>query len=177
MSKINFLTIAVVLLLLLNAGTLVFMFRMHTSHTETSQRRGEGPAAFIIEALQLDAQQQQQFAGLRKEHQQAIRAVHEEDRRLHDAYFDLLKTDHPDRAKVDSLALLIGAEENLLSKTTFEHFEKLRALCRDDQKKLFDATIDEISHRMALPPHGRPDGPPPPQGQDGPPPPQDGPPR
>ncbi|HSC38415.1 MAG TPA: hypothetical protein VLD19_11100, partial [Chitinophagaceae bacterium] len=120
---------------------------------------------------------QQQFAGLRKEHQQAIRAVHEEDRRLHDAYFDLLKTDHPDRAKVDSLALLIGAEENLLSKATFEHFEKLRALCRDDQKKLFDATIDEISHRMAPPPHGRPDGPPPPQGQDGPPPPQDGPPR
>ena len=48
MSKINFLTIAVVLLLLLNAGTLVFMFRMHTSQAETSQRRGEGPAAFII---------------------------------------------------------------------------------------------------------------------------------
>jgi len=178
MSKINFLTIAVVLLLLLNAGTLVFMFRWHDGKTTVLQGNGEGPAAFIIQTLQLDAQQQERFATLRREHQRITRAAREEDKRLHDAYFGLLKTDHPDTVKVNALATLIGEQEKLLSKVTFEHFEKLRALCRDDQKKLFDATIDEIARRMAPGPKQRPGGPPPrrEQMEEGPPP-QDGPPQ
>ena len=170
MSKINFLTIAVVLLLLLNAGTLLFVFRWHAGDSSRGHGNGEGPAAFIIQALQLDAQQQEQFAGLRRDHQQKVRALHEEDKRLHDAYFSLLKTEHPDRVRVDSIANLIGGMEKQLSSITFEHFEKLRALCRDDQKKRFDATIDEIARRMAPGPK-RPGGPPP----DGPP--RDGPPQ
>jgi protein CpxP len=161
MSKINFLTIAVVLLLLLNAGTLAVMYHWHAGGPGGPPDGGEGPAAYIVQTLKLDAQQQEQFAQLRREHRQAIRSVHEEDKRLHDAYFSLLKTDHPDKVQVDSLANLLAAEEKLLSKTTFEHFEKLRALCRPDQKELFDATIDEIAHRMAPPPQRGPrEGPP-----------------
>ena len=161
MSKINFLTIAVVLLLLLNAGTLAVVFHWHEGRRSGPQEGGEGPAAYIIQVLKLDEQQQQQFAELRQAHRQAIRSVHEEDKRLHDAYFSLLKTDRPDRAAVDSVANLLAVEEKLLSTTTFEHFEKLRALCRPDQKVLFDATIDEIAHRMAPPPPQGPGGPPP----------------
>lgn len=176
MSKINFLTLAVVLLLLLNAGTLVIMFRWHAAPAAGASGAGEGPAAFIIETLRLDPQQQEQFASLRREHQQQVRSVHEEDRRLHDAYFSLLKTEHPDTARVDSLAGLIGSLEQQLSKITFAHFEKLRALCRDDQKKRFDETIDDIARRMAPGPKQRPGGPPPPQ-QNGEGPPHEGPPR
>lgn len=176
MSKINFLTGSVVLLLLLNAGTLVFMLqRRGVETTDLPRGNGAGPAAFIIQALQLDDKQQEQFTTLRGEHQRITRAIHEEDKRLHDAYFDLLKTDHPDKAQVDSLASLIGAQHKLMEAAAFEHFEKLRAICREDQKKLFDNTIDEIARRMA--PRG-PGGPPPPPG-DGPPPGDhpDGPPR
>lgn len=182
MSKINFLTIAVVLLLLLNAGTLVFMLRWHEDKAAAAQGNGEGPAAYIIQTLQLDAQQQEHFATLRREHQQLTRSAREEGKRLHDAYFSLLKTDHPDTVKVNALAGQIGEQEKLLSRVTFEHFEKLRALCRDDQKKRFDATIDEIARRMAPGPRQRPGGPPPrrEQMEDGPPqdgPPHDGPPQ
>src|SRR4051812_34337606 len=125
MSKINFLTISVVLLLLLNAGTLVYMFRWHDSQKTGVVDSGNGPAAYIIQTLQLDEQQQQRLANLRREHQQSIRSVREEDQRLHDAYFSLLKTDSPNTAKIDSLAGLIGRMEMQLSKITFAHFEKL----------------------------------------------------
>jgi hypothetical protein len=169
MSKINLLVMAVIGLLLLNAGTLFFMFRWHGTTADSRLDNGEGPAAYIIQVLKLDTQQQAQFTVLRREHQQAIRHVHQEDRRLHDAYFSLLKTDHPDQAKVDSIADLICAEEKLLAKTTFDHFEKLRALCRTDQKELFDATIDDIARRMAPPPQRRPGGPPGQRPEQGPP--------
>jgi protein CpxP len=77
---------------------------------------------------------------------------------LHDLYFGMLKTDNPDKNKVDSVATLIGAKRKELATATFEHFQQLRAICRDDQKKLFDATIDDIA-RMVTGPHP-PDGPP-----------------
>ena len=149
MNQTRLLTIGVVLLLLLNAATLVYLYN--------GQGRPEGPPgrpdAFIIEQLQLDKEQQAAFARLRGQHQEAIREAREKDRDLHDAYFNLLKTDHPDMTKVDSLTALIGAQRQVIESATFNHFLQLRALCRPDQQKLFDNTIDDIARRMAPPPH------------------------
>ena len=157
MNKVLFLTICVVLLFLLNAGMLVYLFRLRSYQQEL---RGQGAELFIIDRLKLDAKQQQVFANLRKQHQDVTRRIHEEDRHLHDEFFTLLKTAHPDKTKADSIASLIASQRAKIEKATFEHFEQLRNLCNEDQKVLFDNTIDEIARRMA--PHrrpGRPDGP------------------
>lgn len=160
MSKTRFLTIALILLLLLNAVTLFLVFHMHLGQRQHERHDDGGPANFIIESLKLDASQQKQFADLRHQHQDFARTIHEEGKRLHDAYFDLLKTDDPDKAKVDSIAGLISAHQKQLELYTFDHFQKLRALCHDDQKKLFDQTIDEIAKQVGGPPP-HPDGLPP----------------
>jgi protein CpxP len=158
MSKVLFLTISVVLLFLLNAGMMIYLFRLRSYHREL---QGQRPDMFIIDQLHLDPQQQQSFSLLRHNHQEAVRAAQEEDRHLHDIYFTLLKTDHPDKTKADSVATLIAAQRSVIEKATFDHFQQLRELCRDDQKRLFDATIDEIARRMAPPRPGGPrDGPP-----------------
>jgi periplasmic protein CpxP/Spy len=170
MNKLRFLTWSVVLLLLLNAGTLIYLF-MQKKH-EQGPPAGGGAADFIIENLRLDAAQQKQFEEMRHQHQDITRRAHEEDRRLHDIYFSLLKTDNPDKAKVDSVSSLIATQRSMIESATFSHFQQLRQLCRDDQKKLFDATIDEIAKRMT--PKGPGPGGPPPGGPDGhrPPPPE-----
>jgi periplasmic protein CpxP/Spy len=161
MNKVLFLTICIVLLFLLNAGMLIYLLRLRSYQQDL---RGQGADMFIIERLKLDAGQQQEFANLRHQHQEVTRRAHEEDRHLHDEYFTLLKTAHPDKAKADSIASLIAAQRAVIEKATFDHFEQLRNLCNDDQKALFDNTIDEIAWRMA-PPHGRPGGRPgPPEG-------------
>jgi len=159
MNKTKFLTIGLVVLLLLNAVTLFILFHMHLAQKQHADREGEGPANFIVEQLRLDANQQKQFAELRHQHQDFARKTHEEGKKLHDAYFELLKTDDPDKTKVDSIASLMASHQKELELFTFDHFQKLRAICREDQKKLFDETIDDIA-RMAGggPPH--PGGPP-----------------
>jgi len=153
MNKLRFLAWAVILLLLLNAGTLIYLF----TEKRTDQRppRGEGPSNFIVEHLKLDKQQREQFFQLRRQHQQITRTIHEEDRLLHDQYFELLKTDNPDKAKADSISRLIGQQRSRLEAATFDHFQQLRKLCDGDQKKLLDETIDEITRLMM------PKGPPP----------------
>ena len=158
MNKLRFLTWTVVLLLLLNAGTLIYLL-MEKKH-EQVPAPGGGAADFIIEQLKLDAAQQKQFEELRRQHQGIIRPAREEERRLHDIYFSLLKIDNPDKAKADSVTSLIADQRSITESATFSHFQQLRQLCRDDQKKLFDATIDEIASRMGprRPGPGGPDG-------------------
>ena len=56
-------------------------------------------------------------------------------------------------------AAAMAAHQKELEQFTFDHFQKLRAICRDDQKKLFDETIDEIAKMVAGGPH--PGDPPP----------------
>jgi protein CpxP len=177
MNKIQFLTISVVLLFALNVGMLVYLFNLRQLQ---KQLRGQGADTFIIEQLRLDTEQQQSFARLRRQHQEAVHMARQEVRHLHDVYFSMLKRDEPDKAGVDSVASLIAAQRKVIEKATFDHFQQLRSICRDDQKKLFDATIDEIARRMAPgrlggpgvegrergpggPAAHHPDGPPPPR--------------
>jgi periplasmic protein CpxP/Spy len=158
MNKLRFLTWTVILLLLLNAGTLIYL--LTTRNQDQRPPHGDPAPDFITEQLQLDAQQQLRFAELRHQHQEIVRRIQEQDRKLHDEYFNLLKTDNPDRVKADSISLLIGKQRSSIEAATFEHFQQLRRMCNDEQKKLFDATIDEIMKRMA--PKGPPPGGPPP---------------
>jgi periplasmic protein CpxP/Spy len=159
MNKTTFLTIGIVGLLLLNAVTLFILFRMQ-GEKDHQGREGGGPANFIVDQLRLDENQQKQFADLRHAHQDFVRKHHGEEKNLHDAYFNLLKTDHPDKTQVDSIAGLMANKHKELEEITFEHFQKLRAICRDDQKKLFDETIDEIAKMVGGSPPRR-GGPPP----------------
>lgn len=166
MNKVLFLTVCIVLLFLLNAGMLIYLFRLRSYQQELHGQRAD---LFIIDRLHLDAKQQEQFAVLRQQHQDVTRRAQDEDRHLHDEYFTLLKTAHPDKAKADSIASLIAAQRAVIEKATFDHFQQLRNLCNAEQQKLFDGTIDEIARRMA-PPHGRPGGGGPPEGMPPPPP-------
>ena len=160
MNKTTLLTVAVIGLLLLNAGMLVFMFTKKPHDGPPLHEQGrEGAAGFIIEQLKLDDKQQLQFAELRKQHQQETREAQEENHRLHDEYFELLKQDNADKNKVDSLASLIGMQHKKLELAMFNHFQQVRSICHDEQKKLFDATIDEILHHMIAPPFGDRGGP------------------
>jgi hypothetical protein len=55
---------------------------------------------------------------------------------------------------------------------TFRHFQQVRNLCNETQKKKFDTVIQQVL-RMIAPPQGKPQGPPPRRGEgmhDGPPP-------
>jgi protein CpxP len=151
MKKNVFLLICVVVLLLINAYTLFIVFRMHAE----KERGPGGPTqrdSYIIDQLKLDAAQQKQFGELRRQHHELAMHIQHEDERLHDLYFSLLKTDNPDMAKVDSVSTLIGTQRKAQATAAFEHFRQLRAICHDDQKKFYDATIDEIARRVTGPP-------------------------
>lgn len=164
MRKEHFYKIAIIVLLLLNLGTLGYLFMGNKRPMHGPPPGHEGPAGLIIERLQLDEEQQQKFEEQRFEHQSKIRAVRKESGELHDALFSLLKNEAIDSIKKDSLQNAIRLVEIKKDEITFEHFQQLKSILKPEQLPLFDGLIEEIGRRLTdnAPGGGRRDGPPPP---------------
>lgn len=155
MNKINFLTGAVVLLVLLNGATLFYLYRQRNTE-KNAHPPGGGPAAYIIEQLKLNPQQQIQFEQLRNVHQAAIRPAREADKQLHQQLFALVKEGKNLGAQTDSLMNKMAEQRRIMETATFTHFQQLRALCTDEQKSRLNDIIDQLAAQL-----GRQQGPPP----------------
>lgn len=144
MKKERLLTIAVIGLLLLNAGTLLFLVMGNTSKPGENQR----PDQYIIERLKLDESQQIEFEKLKHEHRAQVVAIEEQVQQKRKEFFSQLRTATPNQQLADSLALQISALQKEKDMATFIHFSKLRALCTPKQQEVFDTFIDEIRKRL-----------------------------
>jgi Spy/CpxP family protein refolding chaperone len=120
-----------------------------------------GPAKMIIEELRFNPEQVKAFEKLKDEHHSAILDLQRKGKELRDGLFDLLKQEQADSSEVKRRMAEIGENQVAIEKVTFEHFQKVRQLCDAEQKKRFDAIINDVLHRMAGP-HREHDGPPPP---------------
>jgi periplasmic protein CpxP/Spy len=149
MEKNRLLTLVIVLLLILNFGTLAFLFigQKNRRNGPHHPMENEGPANFIIEELAFDEQQKNAFEELKKEHQGQMRAMMESIKVQHGLMPDLIIAG--DQAKADSVATQIGTYQKQIELYTYTHFVKVFALCKEEQRPKFKSIIKEILERMA----------------------------
>ena len=176
--KNKLLTWLVVTLMVANAGTILFFW---INRPEKMQGAKGSPREFLVHQLELDSTQLDAFQELIEEHQASVRPLKKEIRSAKENLFQLLKQPvipEPEKMKaVQAVTIKIQALELL----NLEHFQKLRALCNDKQKKKFDGLLDQLAGLMAAPPlagghHPPPpgEGHPPPEKGHRPPPPSEG---
>jgi protein CpxP len=163
MNNTKFLKVVIILLLLINISTIAFMW---LNRPQPKDNIGD----FFAKELHFTDKQKEQFAVLRDEHRELRKSLSEENKEKHDAYFDLLKN-----AAVDSVVIKNAISELLKIREkeelgTFTHFQKVRAICDENQKKKFDEIIGEAARMMSPKPPREEQGPP--RGEDGPPPPR-----
>ena len=136
----------VIVLILANIVSITLFWMKDTKPRTMQQHRT--PADFLIKELQLNAAQQQQFEVLKKEHQDAAGTLRKKVKNAKEELFDLLKTggvaDSVKHNAVRKISLL--TEE--LDLVTFNHFEKVRAICTTEQQKKFDVIIKEVTRMM-----------------------------
>lgn len=116
------------------------------------QRRGDGPAAFIISELKLDTAQQSSFNALKKEHQSAMQKLDRDGKELRDVFFDGLKSDRSLQSQ-DSILQLILENQKQKEIVTYTHFEQVKHLCNPEQKILYNKIIQEVIERLKPRPH------------------------
>ena len=151
MNRVKFLSLTIVALVILNIGVISFLL--------LGKPRPEGrdgrPDKIIIEKLQLNAKQIEEFEKLKRQHHEAVRSYQDSIRILKRSFIDALRTDHPDQEQAEKIAGDISGLQKKIEMATFIHFKSLRELCDERQKVLFDEFIQEIARMF-----GRPPGPP-----------------
>ncbi|XZF13163.1 Spy/CpxP family protein refolding chaperone [Chitinophagaceae bacterium MMS25-I14] len=148
----------IVCLLLINTGTLAWLW-VQQGRQQGHEGRGNRADQLIIGRLHLNEAQQQQFEVLKHEHHGQMLDIQKESAEIHNVLFGLLKDSADNSSKKDSLITALAANDQRKETVTFEHFRKLRAILDVNQKADFDDLVEELGRQlMSGPPH---DGPPP----------------
>jgi len=139
------LTIAVVLLLLVNVGMLIFMLKSH-GHRDM---RGQGGSPFdrMVKELNMTDSQQTEFKKLKDAHFTAIKPVFDSVRSLKKSLFSLVKEENITDSTVSTYRGLISEQQAIIDKLTINHFRKVRALFSGDQQKKFDDFVQKMMQR------------------------------
>ena len=142
MKKETLLTIAVVALLLLNFGTLGYLFSRRPPHTPEEGNRQLDRQ--IVETLHLNTAQQQQFEKLKKAHHEQMIASRRDYRDALGNYFALLKNDSVAPAQYDASLVVLSNIQKERAAVTFRHFSDLKNLCTPEQRQNFDTLLPEL---------------------------------
>ena len=130
------LTIAVILLLLVNVAMLIFMLKGR-GHHEMKGRSGS-PFDMMVKELNMTEEQKTEFKKLKDEHFTAIKPVFDSIRTLKKSLFGLVKEENLNDSMVNNYSGLIAQQQAIIDKLTIDHFRKVRALFSGDQQKKFD---------------------------------------
>jgi len=140
------LTIAVVLLLVVNVVMLVCMMRGRGHHE--MKKQGGSPFDRMVKELNMTEQQQTEFKKLKDEHFTAIKPVFDSVRTLKKSLFSLIKEENLNDSLVSNYSALISEQRAIIDKLTINHFRKVRALFSGDQQKKFEDFIQKMVQRQ-----------------------------
>lgn len=166
--KNKILTAAVVLLLILNLGILGLLWfdRSDKMPPPVGMPPGErkpppggmppsdrmtpdgGPKEFLIRELNFSEKQKQDYGKLVEEHRADTKRIRDKVRIEKDSLRDLYSKPGTDTSAAVIIATEIGKDQKEMELINFRHFQKVRDLCDDGQKKKFDEVIKEALRMM-----------------------------
>ncbi len=147
----------ILVLVLVNSATLILMW-VNKPPFPPEHPHHQRPDKLIIERLELDDDQQNQFEVIKKEHQGQMRKLNEEANEIHKKYFDLLKEENLNDSIADSFEKQLASITEKREEYTFRHFQKLKSICKPEQIGSFNDFIGELGKILS-----GPKGPPPPR--------------
>lgn len=153
MGNTRFLKITIITLLLINIGTLVFIWTSKPHHGppgDGPRTGGPGSAAeFLVKELKFDEKQQKLFTEMHEKHHERVRLIQEKNNELHHRFFDLLKTAPIDTIAATALADSMSMCQKRIEMLTFQHFKMVREICSAEQQQRFGEVINEALRIMA----------------------------
>lgn len=155
MDKTKLLTISVIVLLLLNLGTLGFLFLTSSNgghpHGNNDFRGRTEPKEIIIEKLNFDSKQISEYEKLIQWHRREISTIEDKIRTTKiELYLQLHEKTINDTTK-DSLVNALATYQKQIENTHFKHFQDIKKLCRKEQLDDFNSLTEELSRLFSKP--------------------------
>jgi hypothetical protein len=146
LSKPGFLKWLVIVLLLVNAATLAYLY-VGDKKKPTPPKRGRD---FFEKELGLNAQQKIQHDSLHKIFSDKQQAIFARIKVLKDSLY-FTSNASKDSTLVDYYTQKIGVELTTLEKESFYHFKKVRGICTPEQQIKLDTIIGRINNMQRGP--------------------------
>ncbi|MGL2966129.1 Spy/CpxP family protein refolding chaperone [Flavobacterium sp. XGLA_31] len=152
MEKTRLLTISVIGLLLLNIGTLGFLFisgpKGHRPPPPGGMEHPK-PREIITEKLHLDAAQQKEYDKIIRWHQSEIKRLDKTIRQTKKELYALLANSEVNVQTKDSLITVLNSVQKQIEQTHFKHFEDIKKICHPDQMEKFNELTEELARIFA----------------------------
>ena len=137
---------AVTLLLIVNIGLLIFIWKGN-SKSEPKHPQGNGAFETMAKELSMTEQQKNEYKKLRDEHFARIRPLFDSIRQYRSSFFKMIGDTAINEDSLNGYSKRIAEKQTIIDKMTFEHFKKLRALFSIDQQKQFDEYMQKMMQR------------------------------
>jgi Spy/CpxP family protein refolding chaperone len=144
-SNNKILTIAVVLLLLVNIALVIFMVK---GRKPAEKGRGKGdPFEMMVKELNMSDQQQKDYKEQKEEHFKNIKPLLDSVRAAKTAFFALIKDTTVSDSTIAVYGQRISEKQAAIDKLTFAHFKRVRNLFTPEQQPKFDEFIQKMMQR------------------------------
>ena len=140
------LTIAIVLLLLVNIAMVIFIVKGRRTY---DSRRGKGgnPVEMMEKELNMTEQQKSEVKKLRDDHFAKIRPLFDSVRAAKSAFFGLIKDPNVTDSMLGVYSKRITEAQTAVDKLTFAHFRSVRALLNSGQQVKYDEFVQKMMQR------------------------------
>ncbi len=117
----------------------------HDKDKGSSKDARKSHIEYMEKKLGLSKAQKETFDSLRKKHFAAMRPIWSTQKQLRELMF---KNIGKPTFNADSVAQLIGEQQQTMEAATYQHFNALRRVCTAEQQPLFDEAIASITKKM-----------------------------
>ena len=149
MEKTKLLTITIIGLLLLNLGTLGFLFFNQRS-THKGPEGKPSPREIIIHKLHFDPHQQKEYDKIIDWHKSEIKRLDSNIRKAKNELYGQLKEPQVDLKLKDSLITVITSNQKQIELTHFKHFKNIKKICHPDQMDDYNELTEDLGKLFSL---------------------------
>lgn len=146
-STTKILTIAVVLLLLVNIGLVTFMVMGKNNGNAWHAGGKNDPAEMMAKELGMTEQQKKDYKLLKDGHFKNIKPFYDSLRAAKTAFYSLLKDSIVNDSTLNAYSQRISERQSAIDKLTFAHFKRIRNLFTAEQQPKFDEFIEKMMQR------------------------------
>lgn len=136
----------VIALLITNIALVYFLWKGNKPHSSNNKNGNRGD--WMAGQLKLDENQKTEFRKLKEAHFADLKIIFDSITANRSRLYSLLKEPVINDSLANNYIKVIGDKNSLISTYTFEHFEKMRAMCNPEQKLKLDTVIQKIVKNM-----------------------------
>jgi Spy/CpxP family protein refolding chaperone len=141
------LTIAVLLLLIINTGLVVFLVLGRKEKSSAASYSRQDNFELMAKELNLQEEQKAQHKLLREEHFKNVKPYYDSIRTAKTALYGRIADTTITTAEFDAYDAKASQWHSAINRLTFEHFKKVRALLQPAQQADYDKFIQKMMQR------------------------------